>query len=72
MRPLLRVTDEIEVASVTSQGRERDRVIVSLVNTDHIGFIEDPKRVDVMLIRARKQLVVLENLQILPPTAATP
>jgi AAA domain len=44
MRRLPQVTDEIEVASVNSyQGRERDNVIVSLVNTDHIGFLEDPK-----------------------------
>lgn len=54
---------EIEVDSVDGfQGREKEAVLVSLVRSNpdgEIGFLEDIRRINVALTRARRKLIII-------------
>ena len=55
------------------QGDERELIIISTVRQklfthdrrEHIGFLSDPKRINVMLTRAKNKVIIIGNPKIL-------
>ncbi|MFN4243042.1 MAG: AAA domain-containing protein [Tepidisphaerales bacterium] len=43
------------------QGREADLVLLSMRNTQRIGFLDSPNRINVAVTRARQQLIIFGN-----------
>lgn len=64
---------EIEVASVDAfQGREKDIIIFSCVRSNEhqgIGFLNDPRRLNVALTRARYGIIIVGNPKVLSKQA---
>lgn len=65
--------EAIEVASVDAfQGREKDFILVSCVRSSEsqgIGFLSDPRRLNVALTRARLGIILLGNPRVLSKNA---
>ena len=56
----------IQISTVDAfQGAEKPIIILSTVRTQHIGFINDPKRVNVALTRSKRHLIIFGNYDLL-------
>eukprot|EP01017_Pseudomicrothorax_dubius_P038184 TRINITY_DN5686_c0_g1_i2.p1 TRINITY_DN5686_c0_g1~~TRINITY_DN5686_c0_g1_i2.p1 ORF type:complete len:360 (+),score=55.00 TRINITY_DN5686_c0_g1_i2:61-1080(+) len=57
---------KIEIKSVDGyQGREKEFILISCVRTNQMGFLNDPRRLNVAITRARTALILFGNAKFL-------
>ena len=56
----------LQISTVDAfQGNEKDVIILSTVRSKGIGFSADPRRLNVAITRAKSQLIIIGNAQLL-------
>ena len=70
-----KIYQNIEIASVDAfQGREKDIIIISCVRSNEhqgIGFLADPRRLNVALTRAKYAVIIVGNPKVLAKVSLT-
>lgn len=62
LKKMIGMSEDIDIATVDGfQGKEKEVIILSCVRTNVIGFLDDKKRLNVALTRARRGLIVIGN-----------
>jgi len=63
---LKKTNDEIQVSTVDAfQGAEKEVIIMTCSRTKHLGFIDNPNRLNVSLTRAKRHLFIVAQQEIL-------
>lgn len=58
--------DSVQISTVDAfQGNEKDFVVLSTVRSRSIGFASDPRRINVAITRAKGQLIIVGNRNLL-------
>lgn len=66
VRLLSRCVDRAEISTVDGfQGQEKDCIIISTVRTKRIGFLNDVRRMNVALTRAKYTVIVVGSMNLL-------
>lgn len=60
-----------ELNSFNTIGNEEDHIIISLVRSDKIGFLQNIRRTNVMLSRCKKSMVICTSRTFLEGIAAS-
>ena len=58
--------ESVQISTVDAfQGNEKDLVVLSTVRSRSIGFASDPRRINVAITRAKGQLIIVGNRNLL-------
>jgi hypothetical protein len=57
--------------AVIQSGNEDDYIVISLVRTNNLGFLKEPRRINVMLSRCKKGMIICTNRRFIEGKAKT-